>query len=271
MPFACAASAVKAPASGRTILSAPPSPPSTVPATEPPAAKTKVSLLFAAPWRFSTFAKVTPATVPLPAPVTVHVASDEGPTSVSFPAPPSNVTASGTTAVVSIAITSSPSLPAISSDVTSMRLTASAAPEAASTSSAEPSSKSSLWFHPLPSCGEALALPLVTCHTVEATLGFTTVAAGVVSAAVVVDGATVAAVAAELVVAAAGALVAALVSAEVVALESVLAGVDASALDGVAGDVVAADVVVATGAVAADVGATDEAAGAAGDVVLASR
>ena len=63
--------------------------------------------------------------------------------------------------------------------------------------------------------------------------------------------------------------------AEVVALESVLAGVDASALavvvDGVAGDVVAADVVVATGAVAADVGATDEAAGAAGDVVLASR
>src|SRR5436305_4784268 len=179
MPFACAAAAVKAVPSGKTIASEPPAPPSTDPLTEPPGAKTKVSALSAAPWRFSTFVNVTPATVPLSAPVTLQVASLFGPMIVSLPARPSNVTGSGTVLVVwmSIAMTSSRSLPSISMDVTSPRLTASAAPVSDSTSAALPSATRSLWFQPLPPCGDAVALPPSTTHAVAGAVGLTAAAA----------------------------------------------------------------------------------------------
>ena len=52
-----------------------------------------MSLLFAAPVRFSKFEKATPPTVPLPGPVTLHVESAAGPLRVSVPAPPSKTIA----------------------------------------------------------------------------------------------------------------------------------------------------------------------------------
>jgi hypothetical protein len=62
-----------------------------VPLSEPAAEKSNVSLLFAAPVRFSKSWKATLPTVPEPSPVTFHVESEGGPFSVSLPPPPSNV------------------------------------------------------------------------------------------------------------------------------------------------------------------------------------
>jgi hypothetical protein len=73
-------------------VSKPAAPPSTVPLRLEPGAKSKVSLLFAAPVRFSKPVNATPPTLPAPAPVTDQVASPLGPTSVSLPAPPSKAT-----------------------------------------------------------------------------------------------------------------------------------------------------------------------------------
>ena len=67
--------------------SKPPAPPSTVPLIEPVDWTTKLSLLSAAPVRFSTEVKATPATLPAFGPVTSQTTSLIGPTSVSFPRP----------------------------------------------------------------------------------------------------------------------------------------------------------------------------------------
>ena len=69
-----------------------------------------MSLLPGAPVSVSTFVNVTFAAVPAPAPVTFHVVSAAGPTTVSLPPPPSNVIA---TAAVGAAIVnvSAPSPP----------------------------------------------------------------------------------------------------------------------------------------------------------------
>ena len=61
------------------------------PLTLPPRSTSKVSLLFAAPVRFSKPEKATPPTVPLSGPVMLQVESAAGPLRVSVPAPPSKL------------------------------------------------------------------------------------------------------------------------------------------------------------------------------------
>lgn len=68
-----------------TMLSKPPAPPSIVPGTLPPAAMTKVSLLFAAPVRFVKPLNPSPPTDPPPLAFTFHVVSADGPTIVWAP------------------------------------------------------------------------------------------------------------------------------------------------------------------------------------------
>src|SRR6266487_3898917 len=85
---------VTGPSAAISTVSKPPAPPSTVPLSDPPGAKTNVSLLSAAPVRFSKPAKETLPTEPPPAPVTCHMLSAGGPSSVSIPPPPSKLTGS---------------------------------------------------------------------------------------------------------------------------------------------------------------------------------
>src|SRR3989442_777641 len=83
---------VTGPSAAISTVSNPPAPPSAVPPSDPPGAKTNVSLLSAAPARFSKPAKVTVPSVPLPDPLTCQVLSAAGPLSVSVPSPPSRLT-----------------------------------------------------------------------------------------------------------------------------------------------------------------------------------
>ena len=76
-------------------VSKPPGPPSMTPETPAPGSTTKVSLLPAAPARFSKPAKEMPATEPEPSPEIVQVESAAGPWSVSEPAPPFSATGTG--------------------------------------------------------------------------------------------------------------------------------------------------------------------------------
>ena len=207
---------------------------------------------------------VTPATVPLSAPVTLQVASLFGPTMVSLPARPSNVTDIGTVLVVamSIAMTSSWSLPSISMDVTSTRVTSSATPVSDSTSAALPSSKRSLWFQLLPACGDAFALPPSTIHTVAGAVGLTVAAAAGVAcnSAVAVGAAAAASLVVVVVVAdAAGA-------ASVVVVVAVVA--DAAGAASVVVVAAAASGAVVVGALASALVVDD---GAAGGFELATR
>src|SRR4051812_19369628 len=95
---------------------------------------------------------------------------------------------------MSIAMTSFASLPSISIDVTSTRLISSAAPVSDATRAALLPSTRSLWFQLLPICGDAVALPPLTTHTVAGAVGWTVdSAAGVVCAATVAVGAVEAA------------------------------------------------------------------------------
>jgi hypothetical protein len=92
-----------------TSVSKPPSPPWTVPLSDPLASKTNVSSLPAAPVRCSKPLKETPATLPEPVPVIDQTTSVAGPSSLSLPAPPTKLIETGS-AVPSVN-TSSPAVP----------------------------------------------------------------------------------------------------------------------------------------------------------------
>src|SRR5262249_3134672 len=70
-----------------TSVSKPPGPPSIPPLIEPPGSNTNWSRLSAAPTSCSKPANASAPTVPEPAPVTVHVLSPTGPSSLSFVPP----------------------------------------------------------------------------------------------------------------------------------------------------------------------------------------
>lgn len=71
-----------------------------------------MSLLPGAPVRVSTLANVKVPTAPAPAPVTFHVVSAAGPTTLSLPAPPSNVTGTAEAAAPMVNV-SAPAPPTI--------------------------------------------------------------------------------------------------------------------------------------------------------------
>ncbi len=97
-----------------TIVSKPPSPPSTVPASEPLASNTNVSRLSGAPAMFSTPVNASASTLPAPGPSIVHVVSGARPAMVSKPAPPSNAIGMPSAAAEPSSVSvSAPSLPVI--------------------------------------------------------------------------------------------------------------------------------------------------------------